>query len=78
MAEIRKEAQKLQASSQKGKRVEGVGGSGEVCGQTISHVEMRFWEALVHGVVPRAQLCALLGSRGHPGDGIALFTSGLR
>lgn len=41
-------------------------------------MEMGFWEALVHGVVPRAQLCALLGSRGHPGDGIALFTSGLR
>lgn len=45
VAEIRKEAQKLQAAFQKGKWVEDVGGSGEVCGQSTPHVESGFLEA---------------------------------
>ena len=67
VAEIRKEAQKLQGSSQKGKWVEGVGRSWEVCGQPILHVETGFWEAVIHGVVPVAQVCAILGNWGHAG-----------
>lgn len=41
VAEIRKEAQKSQTASQKGRWVEGVGGSGEACGRTARHVESK-------------------------------------
>lgn len=59
VAEIRKEAQKLQTASQKGRWVGGVGGSGEARGQTAPHVESSSWW---HGVALTAEVCALPGA----------------
>lgn len=73
VAEIRKEAQKLQAAPQKGRWAKWVGSSGEACGQTTPHVELGFlsWSPPWHGAALTAQVCALPGSWGHAGTSAA-------
>ena len=74
VAEIRKEAQKLQAAPQKGRWAKGVGSSGEACRQTTPHVELGFlsWSPPWHGVALTVQVCARPGSWGHAGTSTAL------
>lgn len=80
VAEIRKEAQKLQAASQKGRWLKGVGGSREACGQTTPQVESGFlsWNPSWCGVALTVQVYALPGSWGHAGTSTALPASALR